>query len=246
MSTKIVYILHGWTRNPKTKSKWQPLLKRLRTAGFDVLFLKIPGLDNDLDQPWQLTDYRRWLAEKTNSSQPFYLIGHSFGGQIAAFYTGQFDDQVEKLVLIDSAGIRIQSLPMKLKRRMFKIAASIGKICFPGDFLKNKLRWLLYKLTREKDYYQCPPNLRQTMSNILEKDIEKNLNLIKTDTLLIWGEEDKTTPAALAQKFNQALANSRLYWVPAAGHSPQYSHPDIVADEIIKFFNQSAEKVSGS
>jgi pimeloyl-ACP methyl ester carboxylesterase len=168
-----------------------------------------------------------------------FLIGHSFGGQLAAKYASRHQEQIDKLILIGPAGVRDNSWPMQVKRAIFGLAAKIGKQIFkvlPG---KESFRWLLYKLAREKDYYQAYPELRQTMANVIAEDIQKNLSSIEAETLLIWGMQDTASLFANSQIFNQEIVQSHLVSIPNARHSPQYTHSEQVSQIIISFLDQS-------
>ena len=241
MTNSSIYILHGWTSDSETEAKWQPLVDLLEQAGFVCNFLAIPGLDRPIKQAWRLADYRRWLKKELGTDKPVFLIGHSFGGQVAASFTANFNQQVKKLILIDSAGIKINTLSMRLKRAVFGAAAKLGKALVSNQFLKKKLRWLLYKLAREKDYYQSSPVMRKTMTNVLQEQIHRDLEKINTPTLIIWGGEDLTTPYQLASEFQELITNSKLYLVRSARHSPQYSHPEQVAAAVVDFLNSDTD-----
>ncbi len=239
MSQSKIYILHGWVLGKQTEKNWQPLLDQLQDAGYQLVFLKIPGLHQRLKQIWDLDDYVQWLETKLSRQQNLFLIGHSFGGQLAARYASLHQEQIDKLVLIGPAGIKDNSWSIRLKRAIFGLAAKIGKQIFkvlPG---KKSSRWLLYKLAREKDYYQAYPELRQTMANVIGEDISNRLSSIEAETLLIWGMQDTASPFANSQIFSQEIVQSHLVSIPGARHSPQYTHANQVGQIIINFLDET-------
>ncbi len=239
MSQSKIYILHGWVLGSKTKKKWQPLLDQLDQAGYQPIFFKIPGLHQRLKQVWDLDDYVQWLETKLSSQSNVTLLGHSFGGQLAAKYASLHQEQIDKLILIGPAGIKDNSWSMQVKRAVFGLAAKLGKRLFkflPGE---KTSRWLLYKLAREQDYYQAYPELRQTMANVISEDIQDQLSLIEADTLLIWGMHDTASPFANSRIFSQGVVQSHLVSIPGARHSPQYTHTNQVGQIIINFLDQS-------
>lgn len=224
---KKVIILHGWT---KTLDKWQPLLDALKTKGVNADLPKIPGLTGNLNEVWKLSDYVQWLKNITDKEKDkVVLIGHSNGGKIALAFTNKYPEKVEKLILINSSGIYHDELLLKIKRTIFKTLAKVGKRLTSSKLMKN----LLYKLARESDYKDLDNKARQTMINLLNSDKNLNISQISVPTLIIWGENDKTTPLSDGLLMNSLIKNSKMKIIKDARHSPQFTHPNEVADLIV-------------
>lgn len=221
-----VYVLHGWTYQV---DKWQPFIKQL-SKKYRVKLLKIPGLTDPLNEVWCLEDYVSWLDSQLPKHTQVVLMGHSNGGRISMAYTLSHPKKVQKLILIDSAGIRDKSVLLQIKRSVFEVIAKLGKIFVPSD----KARRILYRLAGETDYYQANPILGETMANLIKVDLQPKLSLIMTPTLIIWGENDSITPLKQAYTFHQSLPNSRLEIISQARHSPMYSHPQ----KVVSLINQ--------
>lgn len=220
---KKIFILHGWSYS---KDKWTPFIKALNAHGINAKVLSIPGLTAKLNEPWTLNDYVSWLKkELINEPDKIILLGHSNGGRIAASFSARFPQKVSHLILMDSAGISRNELPLRLKRLIFKTIAKLGKP------LKNiqPLRWLLYKLARESDYRDASPIMRQTMRNLIQTDLTETFSQIKASTLIVWGQKDQITPLSDGQTINLLVKNSQLEIIKNAHHSPQFNQPQQVA-----------------
>lgn len=227
MNKPILYILHGWAY---TTEKWKPLCNQLKQQGYVVKLLKIPGLTAPLPAVWHLADYVNWLAEQISDKQPIVLLGHSNGGRIAISFAALHPEKVSHLILIDSAGIYHQEAPLRLKRFAFKTTAKIGRKIIKSAFIRK----VLYKLAREHDYEQAEGLvMRQTMTNLLVTDLRAKMPSISVPTLIIWGEQDKTTPLTDGKIIHRLIPHSQLHIIPQARHSPQFTHPEEVV-EIIK------------
>src|SRR5579859_2757809 len=185
-----VIILHGWAIDQQSHEKWEPLLTALAAAGVEAKLLDIPGLSAPLDEVWGLNNYVKWLDIQLKKYQKVILIGHSFGGQLAIRYAAIHPQKVQKLVLIDSAGLRSHALPAVAKRNVFLFGAKVGKIFLRGNFFRR----FLYKLAREHDYEQASPILRQTLTRVLADEVQHDLPKVTAPTLIIWGERDTITP----------------------------------------------------
>ena len=229
---KSIYILHGWAVDQHNRDKWLPLLDLLAKKGIKAKFLAIPGLTAPLDEVWGLQDYVDWLGAELPKKGAVNLLGHSFGGQISIRYAAQNPERVSQFVLVDSAGIRDHSVKAVLKRRVFWLAAKVGKVFFRFDAARS----ILYKLARERDYQNAPPLLRRTMSTILDDEVVADLPLVKAQTLLIWGADDMVTPLKTARLKERLIENANLEVINGARHSPQFTHTEQVADLVSNFF----------
>lgn len=224
-----ILILHGWSYSTE---KWNPFIGLLEEEGLTPQLLEIPGLTAPIARPWKLDDYVEWLKEKVDKEK-VVLIGHSNGGRIALAFALKYPELVKRLILIDSGGIYHNELPIKLKRSVFKLLARLGrKIGSP-----ESSRRLLYKLARVSDYEEAPPLTRETMANLILADLAPELNKISAPTLIVWGARDKTTPLSDGKLMHKLIPDSKLYIVPGARHSPQFTHPKEVCDKIIKWLN---------
>ncbi len=236
-----ITLLHGWSVDPENEAKWEQFRAVLKRKGYETRFLPIPGLSSPLDTAWGLNDYVQWLHTQLKSSKKTILLGHSFGGQIASRFAAQYPEKISALILIDSAGIRDRSSLVLLKRAVFKIVAAVGKKLSQAP----QLRKLLYTLARERDYFEASPVLRRTMAAVLVDEVTRDLPRIIAPTCIIWGEQDTATPLALAYRFTALIPDSQLHIVSGARHSPQFTHPAIVADYISAFLQVERKSQGG-
>lgn len=226
-----VIILHGWTKN---SDKWQEFLNLLKEKNIKVEFPKIPGLTGGLKEVWGLDDYVKWLKNIVDKQKgEVILIGHSNGGRISLAFTALFPQKIEKLILIDSSGIRHNELSLRIKRAIFKALAKIGKKLTSSQAMKN----LLYRIARESDYKDLDENTKKTFINLTSVDLKPELSSIKSPTLIIWGEKDKIESLSYGIQMNELIENSKLKIIKNAGHSPQYTNPLETVNLISDFIN---------
>lgn len=239
-----IYILHGWTSNPKVNLKWQPLIEKLELSGFETEFLAIPGLDVGRAESWQLSDYINWLKEEVAGESSLILLGHSFGGQIISKFASIYPDLVRALILIDAAGVRQKSILEKVKIWVLVQSAKAGKgiLKIVDQSLVDKIRPYFCRLADAHDYLAAPNNLRQTLANILKADVTPDLKKIEAPSLIIWGRHDKMTPLHHAKIYQREIANSQLEVIIDARHSPQYTHQDKVVELIRDFLQDNSHR----
>lgn len=231
----MIVVLHGWGRRIE---RWESLKKELEKGGFKVSLPHLPGFGSTEppDKTWSVSDYARWVKERV--SKEYFLIGHSFGGRIAIKLASQNSKGLKGLVLINSAGIKPRNT---LKRFVFLLLAKIGKMFFiipPFSFFKNFARKILYKLARERDYYQAVGVMKKTLKKVISEDLKSDLKKIKVPTLILWGEKDSFTPLDDGRLMNQLIPNSSFLVFPDVGHDLPFSLPEKVAWSIINFVKE--------
>ena len=227
-----IFILHGWTYSSAgndSLDKWNPFIKLLTSKSIDPVLLRIPGLTKNINQVWDLEKYIEWVQKIVDKEKgKVSLLGHSNGGRIAFSSAQKYPVKMDKLILIDSAGIYHNELSIRLKRFIFKNLAKIGKKFTNSE----KMKKFIYKLAREGDYKNATAVQRQTMLNLIHTDLTPILEKIKTPTLIIWGSNDKVTPLSDGQLIHRLIKNSKLSVIEDARHSPQFTHVKEVVKEI--------------
>ena len=182
---------------------------------------------------------------KSLINQPVILVGASMGGAAAIDFTLAYPEVVKKLVLIDSAGLTAGS--------------PISKLMFPPldylatEFLKNrKIRQSISRTAYKnkqlatEDALFCgalhldisnwnKALIAFTKSGGYQAFKSNQLENIKQETLILWGDEDKILGTKDAQKFERAIPNSTLTWVKDSGHVPHLEQPQTTAKEILDF-----------
>lgn len=216
---KRLYIIHGWTY---TVEPWEKTLTILRGRGMQIKMLKVPGLTEPSKKAWTIEDYVKWADRELPDG--CVALGHSNGGRILLNLLSQKPEKLKHLILLDAAGVEHQSKKVSWWRKWAK------KLKF---LKKNKfLRKIVHRLSGASDYARAPENMKQTLVNMLESDKELDLSVIKTETSILWGEEDKVTPVEDAKIMHQKLENSTLTIMPKWGHAPYITHAAGLATEI--------------
>lgn len=237
MAKGTVVILHGWSRYHQ---RWQPLKKELQKLNYRVKYFKLPGFKGaDLERVWDLKDYVGWVEEKLKKEKinSYFLAGFSNGGRISIGLAAKDSAELKGLVLLNSAGL---VAPWSVKKGCFWVLAKTGKIIFslPGLSRLNQLaRRTLYRLVRERDYLEAPPNLASTMKQLIHQDLSSKMKKIKVPTLLLWGGKDRTTPLKDGLKIKSLISRSQLVIFPYASHALPYQNPKGVSHQINQFIS---------
>lgn len=232
-----IILLHGWLTDLKTM---KPLADNLKQK-FKIYNIDIIGFGkSDLpDEPMKTDDYGNFLKdfiEILNIKKPI-LIGHSNGGRIIINSVGRGIVNPQKIILIDSAGLKPKrKLKYYIKVYTFKFGKNALN-CLPNTKTIKELREKLFKKFSSDDYKNSPEVLRRTMSIIINEDQRKYLPNIKVPTLLIWGENDTATPLNDAKEMEKTIPDAGLVKYSNSGHFSyleNLQNCNIVINEFLK------------
>lgn len=227
---KTLIFLHGWGVDSQT---WLSLFDLLKDKLYASYFIDLPGFGHSQTpaKDFYLDDYVNVVENfvKKLDLKNIVLIGHSFGGRITIKLAAKNHDYLEKVVLVDSAGIYHQNLVKTLKL----LIASIVRPIFQFSFMQT-FRQKIYQLTGNEEYLAMPV-LSKTFSHIVSEDLISYLSKIKLSTLIIWGEKDDNEASTLndAQLMKKNISNSKLELLKDAGHFSFLDRPK----EFIKALN---------
>jgi len=209
---------------------WDPFLDEL-AKNFTVYAPEHPGTtwgDPDgikpLDNLWDLVLYYDELFDQLKLDSPA-VIGHSFGGMVAAEIAASYPRRVSKLVLLNPIGLWRDDMPVK--NWMIIPMEEVVKAAFydPNGPIAKQMLTL-----PEDEKAQQDAQIRVTWSlactgkfiwPIPDKGLKKRIHRIKSPTLIVWGTHDKLVPPVYAQEFADRIAGSRVEMFDQAAHVPQ-------------------------
>ena len=125
---KYIIILPGWGNTRKTFSNMIESLKE----NYTIYILDYPNFGNSdtINEELTIYDYTiiiEKIIKKEKIINPT-IIAHSFGGRIASILIGKNKIKIDKLILIDVAGIkRKKTLKIFLKEKIFKLINYLTK-----------------------------------------------------------------------------------------------------------------------
>lgn len=247
-----IVLIHGlgnfmicWTKNINALSK-----------RFSVYALDLPGhgYSDPLKKDEMNLAFSSLFLEnffKVLGLNQFICVGESLGGLIAMRYVIDYPGRVQKLVLVNSAGLgrgaslflRLMSLPIvgeyfsrpsnKMVRQMLERLV-YDKKCVPKHMV-NAL--VLVRSAKE---------LRQNMLGLLRYGVNfsgqrkhiiqtKQLKHIKIPTLLLWGENDPLFSVKQARRAVKYLPNAVLQVFPKTGHLLPMEKPREFEKAVVEF-----------
>lgn len=206
---KNILILPGWGDTRKTFTHMINFFKNEYT----IYIIDWPGFSNSPFPKTNLTiyDYADLINNFINDLElkNLTLIGHSFGGRIIILLTGYYNKIYDKVILIDSAGVkRKKNFYTILKQTMYKVLKKI-KYFLPKKYRKKYLEKLI-SIFGSCDYKDLSLNMRKSFSNIVNEDLSIYLKHISMEVLLIWGNNDIDTPLKDGKLMKKEIKDSSL------------------------------------
>jgi pimeloyl-ACP methyl ester carboxylesterase len=231
-------LLHGWGGEWKS---WFPVIERFKKT-HRVFVPDLPGFgDTALQHALTLDEYAdevlKWLhAENLNKN--VILVGHSFGGALAALIAAKEPDLVKKLVLVDASGIRPAA---SASQKVLTAFVSSGRRVLQLPVLSRAfpvLRKMLYSFgpLKNSDYRALNDRAwKETFVNVVSRDISNELVHIQCPTLLVWGELDKDAPLWQGQRMQALIPESNLVVFEGVEHFPYLDKTDRF-EEVVREF----------
>lgn len=236
-----ILVLHGWGGSLES---WRSVGNVLAESGYKVVILDLPGFGKSDYPPsdWSVFDYLDFILkfiEKLKSlkiiSEPFFLLGHSFGGRIAIKFAAFHPEKLKKMILCSAAGIVSEK---KAKIKIINFLAKLGRKIFFLNYswpVSNFFKRVVYYFAESHDYLKANAVMKKVMQRVLSENLSDCFSKIKTPTLIIWGEKDKILSVKEAYLMNKKISGSKLEIFQGVGHAPNLEIPEKLAESILNW-----------
>lgn len=170
------------------------------------------------------------------------LAGLSLGGGIVLLYTLEYPGKVDKLVLVDSAGLgKEMTVPLRLGSvpflsRWFKVSKPVmgslmKRLVHDPGVITDGLVDFYYELLVQPHAMRTVSRVLSSVANLAgaKKDvlvyIRDRLSEINSPTLIVWGREDRIIPLKHGIYGHGQIRGSRLEVFEQCGHIPNLEKP---------------------
>lgn len=242
-------MLHGFMGSAAC---WLPLMNTLqsqmRCVALDLLGFgdsAKPKIRYDIAQ--EVAFVRQFVQARDLGA--CYLLGHSFGGWVAAAYAIAYPDLVKGLILAAPAGIRDDSFCGRYDHLrpilwdtpvidwILTAIAPLANRTSQRDTLQ-KIRWMRQELMAQ-------PAARSFLMDRLRPEdaidtVEREIHRIQVPTLVIAGDRDDTIPLWHCETYANRIPNAKLVVLPDADHSLPRDHVPQLASQIQPFLATQA------
>jgi pimeloyl-ACP methyl ester carboxylesterase len=225
-------LLHGFLSDSRCwKSQLSELSDRFRVVAWDA-----PGAGSSSDPPETFTtaSYAHCLASFLDGIgiARAHVVGLSWGGILAQEFYRLHPGRLRSLVLADTYAGWKGSLPeLVWKERLASCLvdatgpaeAVVAKI-LPGMFTETASQGVRDELAAIVAEFH-PIGFRLMSMSSAETDTRDLLPRINVPTLVLWGTEDRRSPAHIAEQLHASIPGSELALIPNAGHVSNMEQP---------------------
>jgi pimeloyl-ACP methyl ester carboxylesterase len=233
--------LHSGGGLPAFTPELEALSKR-----FAVTAPLLPGFGSEgeehLHEDVQKLVFWGWdLLDALEIERPL-LVGHSFGGMLAAEMAATEPRRVKKLVLAAPAGLFVEEHPTA------DVFAMTPHALVNAAFHDPQCEAAKALLTPPADPAAATEAIVTRVKALAaagrflwptgDRGLNERLYRIKAPTLLLWGESDRIIPPVYAAAFKRLLvgaAHVQMKNLAAAGHALFAEQPKAAVDAIIEF-----------
>lgn len=221
---------------------WEPVLEPL-SQEYRVVAVDLPGFgaSGKLEIEYTPEVFVGVLEALLTSLgiEQAVVVGNSFGGEIATFYTLAHPERVRALVLVSSAGMRRYTPDEKgaiaakfSETNLRALTPEIHEVLFSTIFAsEHAMRWRYVAKQNAKLLRADYPAYTRVLSRCAELafgvDTVSLLRQVEQPMLLLWGDKDVVFPPGQAKAALPLLSKADLRIIPGAGHAPQLEQPEI-------------------
>jgi pimeloyl-ACP methyl ester carboxylesterase len=169
------------------------------------------------------------------------LVGHSFGGLLAAELAAQRRKTIEKLVLIAPIGLWREDAPYTVANWCALDYEGIMETLFYDRNLPRVLRRMSPPDDEDeaalwnRDFIWTIGCTAKLIWPIPDKGLEKRIHRVTAPSLVVWGENDKIIPPVYAEEFGRSLPAADVFMLPRCGHEPPLEQCEMLQDRVGSF-----------
>ncbi|HLQ32040.1 MAG TPA: alpha/beta hydrolase [Chloroflexota bacterium] len=237
-------VLHGFLEMPG----WNDFHDRLAQR-FHVVAPSHPGFGGSSRPEWMtslddLANFYLDLIDRLGAGKT-HVVGHSFGGWVAAEMAVRCSHGLGKLVLADAVGLPAPGGPVRpaggsiadwlvlepedLRALAWHDPATGDRLKLAGEDVTSEEELIAILKNREaatlygwKPFFHSPR-------------LAHWLHRASVPALVIWGEHDGVVPRAIGEAYAHGIGGARLEIVPGAAHLPHLEQPDEFARLVADF-----------
>jgi 3-oxoadipate enol-lactonase len=211
---------------------------------FRVIVPELPGFGRSQAVIGTLADIADRMAEVVREvvgHGEAIVLGNGYGGFVALLMAIRHPALATRLILAD-CGAAFSEAGREAFRTMAAVAESKGlsaitdvamRRLFAPQFQDSHPE--LMRGRREAFLRTDIKVFRTACTQLAELDLRGELHKVKAPTLVLVGEQDEATPAAMSRELAAGLANAQLKIIPGCAHVPQLQAPDVFLQAIADF-----------
>ena len=254
-------LIHGYTASTYA---WRTVAPMFADEGFHVVAVDMLGFGYSEKPRWfdySIESQARMVVRfmDTLGIGRATVVGSSYGGAVAATLALDYNERVEKLVLVGAVCndnvlqhpiLRLAAIPgvgeslipffadakVYHRRRMRKTLSPANYDLISNERVANVRRPLA-----AADAHHA---LLATSRNWHAKRIAYDAPLIKQPTLIIWGQDDQVTPIDDGHLLHERILHSRMVVLKDCGHVPMEERSQLFTELVTEFCHDRKGRIA--
>ncbi len=240
-----VLLVHGLGNN--AHRDWAPVIRPL-AAQFHVITVDLPGFGASPGgaEGSSFVALGRVLAQVLDQAAPgqkAHVVGHSLGGAVSLFFAHAYGEKVERLVLVDAAGILLKMVFVQHIANLRTPQVGIPQVDLILKGLNERFggikRGVFGNLDDRFDFSRWlmqNPGIRYALLGrytqvdaglgLVEHDFTRAIRETTAPTTVIWGGDDPIAPLRTGKLLAARLPDARLKVIDRVGHTPMLETPE--------------------
>lgn len=238
-----VLLVHGLGNN--AHRDWRATVPAL-AMDFRVLMLDLPGFgaSEALVRRYSFPDLSDVIQEVAEhfAVNRFALVGHSLGGAVSLYFAQQHPASLDRLVLVDAAGILVKPVFIRYMLEANAAAYGMGSVdslmgvvgqMVPGgtegmlDLMEDQQG--MGRFIVDNTYIRSALFGNQIVADaalgLVEHDFTTAIRDVRTPTTIIWGSEDPVTPLRTGRVLAARMPDAMLKVMTGVQHMPMNQRP---------------------
>lgn len=216
-------LVHGFMGG---SAQWHGYLDAIERQR-DLILVDLPGFGANAHIPPinSIGGYADWVIHHLRDLgvDRYHLLGHSMGGMIVQEIVLRDSKRVDRLVLYATGAIGVLPGRFETIEESKRRAAQDGSV---ATARRISATWFLERENAE-GYENCATVAMQAKLAAIYAGLdamqswsgEENLGEIAQETLILWGDHDRTYPWGQIQKLWDAIPDASLGVVPGCSHA---------------------------
>ncbi len=214
-------------------------------ARFRAVVPSLPGVNQSELPEWigdmeDLAFLGLDIAESLGAG-PVDVIGHGFGGWVAAEMAVRSGQQIRRLALIDSVGIKVSAPTVRDVQDVYVYtAAEVAELAWHDPAAAKVLRWPGMEGVEGDELLTLLRNRQSVLKFawrpfMYNPKLVRRLARVRVPTHVFWGEGDRVVTPDYGRALQQAIPGAGFTAIPGAGHYPQWEQPEALARAVTEF-----------
>jgi pimeloyl-ACP methyl ester carboxylesterase len=240
----VVLLIHGLGQNAHTD--WSEAVHTLAPS-YQLITVDLPGFGASPPPAGAysfatLGDQLRQLVERLAPGRRVMVVGHSLGGAVALHFAHRHAALVDRLVLVDAAGILQKQVYTRHLAAQVVPQTGITPVDEVLRHFGGRLRDLSsYIFLGRGDSYDILPllmandSLRKALLggvvqvdaaiSLIEQDFGAAIREVAAPTTVIWGSDDRIAPPRTGRILAARMRQAQQHVLAGAGHTPMTDQP---------------------